>query len=367
MRRFAPVVLACALAIAAWPFAKKKKEVETQTLQLPKELPAAVVAGTRRLAFYVTPLSAKGLLSQQVRDALKSLQHLAGGAPPVKLRAFVAGTGDLRRVRDIVSETYTVHKQALPALSLVQTGGLPLAGAPVVLEATVTARKEVNPGGLAFFSPQAATSPNPLDPVPPLTAKALAALRIAVAAARAEPADVLRVTCFFSSLENLAASRQLVAAEYGSAALNFVQPQRAPNHAMAACEAVARLRRPPARPLELLNPAGLPVEAGQSQVALVGAPRLVLTGTQVSFGFQEADARLALDRLRKAVEQSGGSLRRAAFAAYYPLSASIAGQVRRARAGFFDEAAPPAASMLSFESLPSMDAGFAVEVVAVKE
>ena len=133
-KTFALVALACALAVAAWP-AKKKKEDETQTLQLPKELPGAVVGDTRRLAFYVTPLSAKGLLSQQIRDALKALDRQAGGNAVLKIRAFVAGSGDLRRVRDLVSETYTERKQPLPALSLIQAGGLPLEGAQVVLEA----------------------------------------------------------------------------------------------------------------------------------------------------------------------------------------------------------------------------------------
>src|SRR5262249_34672725 len=181
MKRFALVALACALAaLTAWPLDKKKKEEETQVLQLPKELPGAVVGETKRLAFYVSPLSGKGLLSAQVRDALRALNRSTGGATVLKLRAFVAGTGDLRRVRDIASETYTERNQPLPSLSLVQTGGLPMEGAQVVLEAIASARKEINPAGLAFISVQAATSPNPLDPVPPLTEKSLAALRIAV-------------------------------------------------------------------------------------------------------------------------------------------------------------------------------------------
>jgi enamine deaminase RidA (YjgF/YER057c/UK114 family) len=365
MRRFALVALACALAMTAWPLAKKKKEDETQTLQLPKDLPGAVVGETRRLAFYTTPLSGRGLLSQQVRDALKALVRLSGGTPVVRLRAFVAGTGDLRRVRDIVSETYTERKQPLPSLSLVQTGGLPLEGAQVVLEATVAAKRDVNPYGLAFISAQPATAPNPLDPVAPLTEKSLSALRAAVKAAGSEPGDVLRVTCFFSSLENLAASRKPVEAEYGTAALNFVQTQRAPAQAVAACEAVARLRQDIGAPLKLLSPEGLPSEPGHSQIALLAAPRAVFTGTQVSFGFAESDARLAFGRLKKVIEQAGGTA--VAFAGYYPLSESIAGQVRKVRTEFFDTAHPPAGTMLSFESLPSMDAGFAIDAIAVKE
>src|SRR5689334_14938289 len=109
MHRLGLLALGCAVLFATWPAeaAKKKKEEETQTLVVPKDPPQAVVADTKRLVFHVTPLSAKGLLSQQVKDALKALSRLSGPATVIKLRAFVAGTGDVRRVRDIVSETFT--------------------------------------------------------------------------------------------------------------------------------------------------------------------------------------------------------------------------------------------------------------------
>jgi len=243
----------------------------------------------------------------------------------------------------------------------------PLEGAQVVLEAIGEGKKEVNPHGLAFFSAQTTTSENPLDAVAPLAAQSLAALRQAVQAAGSEPSDVVRVTCFLSSLDNLAATRKLVEAEYPRAALNYVETQRAPARALVACEAVARLRREAGARLLLMNPEGLPREPGESQIALVSAPHVVLTGSQVSFGYQEEDARLAFDRLRKSLEQSGVSARDVAFAHYYPLSAGIAEQVRRVRARFFDDAHPPAGSLVLFEGLPSMEAGFAVDVVAVKD
>jgi enamine deaminase RidA (YjgF/YER057c/UK114 family) len=367
MRAFPPVALACALALLASPQQRKnKKEEETQTLQLPKDLPGAVTGETRHLAFLVTPLSAKGLLSQQVRDGLKALAHSASGDRVLKIRAFVAGSGDMRRVRDLVSEAFTDRKQPLPVLSLIQSGGLPMEGAQVVLEAVAASRKELNPHGLAFLSAQSASSPNPLDPVAPLTAQALAGLGQATKAAGSESADVLRVTCFLSSLDNVAASRKLVEAEYPKAAIDLVQTQRAPTRALAACEAVARLRSEPGAAVRVFNPEGLPPEPGQSQIALVAAPQVVLTGTQVSFGYQLADARLAFDRIRKVLEQEGVSPSQVAFAHYYPLSNGIADQVRTVRGDFFDAAHPPAATMLLFEGLPSMDAGFAVDVLAVK-
>jgi enamine deaminase RidA (YjgF/YER057c/UK114 family) len=188
-----------------------------------------------------------------------------------------------------------------------------------------------------------------------------------VKAAGSDPADVLRVTCFLSSLDQIAASRQLVEAEYPRAALDYVQTQRGPSQALAACEAVARLRWNTGTRVHLMNPEGLPREAGQSQIALVAAPHLVFTGTQISFGYEEKDSRLAFERLKKALEQAGVSAADVVYAHYYPLAGGIATQVRKIRGDFFDAARPPAGAVLTFEGLPSMDAGFAVDVVAAKD
>jgi enamine deaminase RidA (YjgF/YER057c/UK114 family) len=337
---------------------KKDKEEITQVLRLPEELPNAVVGDTRRLAFHTTPLSAKGLLSPQVRDALKALQHETNGETVLKIRAFVAGSADLRRVRDLVSGFYTSHKDPLPAITLVQAGGLPLDGAQVVLEAVTAAKRDLNPSGLAFISPTVATAEDPLGPVPPLTEKTLAGLGQSLQSAGLAPADALRVTCFVSSLQNLAETRRLVTADYPRAALDFVQVNRAPRQALSACEAVARLHAAPPSQLDFVK-----ATTGESQIALVNAPLLVLTGAQDSFGYQEADARLAFERLKKSLEQAGATAKNVAYAYYYPLSPSLGAEVRKVRGEFFDH---PAASMLIFEGLPSMDAGFAVDVVAVK-
>ncbi len=106
------VLLICALAAFPGPLSKKKKKSEeeaTQVLQLPKDPPSAVTAETARISFSVSPLSSRGLLSQQVRDALKALSRSAGSSSVVKLRAFVAGSGDMRRVQAIVSESRFRH------------------------------------------------------------------------------------------------------------------------------------------------------------------------------------------------------------------------------------------------------------------
>lgn len=355
-----------AASAAAQPVEDKrsKKEERTQVLQLPVELPAFTTGNPRRLTFYVTPLTGSGLLTHQIREALKALARETGSETVLKIRAFVAGSGDVRRVRDLVSEEFSVRKRPLPALTLVRAGGLPMEGAQVVLEAIGEAHKDVNPHGLAFFSAQAAASASPLEPAAPLVRKALAQLSQAIAAAGATPQNVLRATCFVSALADIAATRSLVDAAYPHAALNYVQTQRSPGSALAACEAVARLGSDPAEPLQFLNPDGLPRESGQSSVALVNSDEVVLSGSQASFGYQARDTRLALDRLQKELTRAGTG--KVAFADYYPLSLDIAAQVRQMSAEVFDRAHPPAGTLLLFEGLSSMDAGFAVDAIAVK-
>jgi enamine deaminase RidA (YjgF/YER057c/UK114 family) len=361
------VLALCALAAFAGPFDRKKKKSQedvTQVLQLPKDPPSTVVAETSRLVFHVSPLSARGLLSQQVRDALKALHRTLGSANIVKLRAFVAGSGDMRRVQAIVSETFTERHQPLPALSVVQVGGLPLESAQVVIEATSVAKKEVNPNGLVFIAGQAASS-GALGPVGPLAEKALAGLGTAVRAAGSQASDVVRGTCFLSSLDGLAKIRDLASSEYAGAVWNFVQLQRAPPNSVAECEAVARSRVKLDKPLAFLNPEGLTKSANYSQVALVGAPRIAITGTQVAFGSQDSDARLAFGRLQKELAAVGASTKEIAWSSIYPLSNPIADEVRKIRFEYFDQARPPASTMLAFEGLPSMDATFALDVIAI--
>src|SRR5882724_6338609 len=367
MRRLKLLAGLAVLAVCIYPLPAKKKKPEeiTQTLALPPDPPATVAADTSRLVFHVSPLSGKGLLSQQVRDALKALLRSSGGASIVKLRAFVAGSGDLRRVPAIVSETFALKHLPLPAVSVIQVGALPMEGAQVILESMAVAKKEMNPQGLVFVSGQAGSSDTPLVKVAPLAQKSVADLKTALRAAGAGPADTLRVTCFCSSFEDQAAVRAVVEADFRGAALDFIQLQRSPFRSVVECEAVAKATRKATAPVQFENPAGLTSSPNFSQLAMVSAPRVVFSGTQVSYGYQDSDARLAFQRLGKALDAGGSSVRNIAFASFYPLSSSIAEQVRRVRFEFFDKQHPPAATMQPFEGLPAMDAGFAVDVVAI--
>jgi enamine deaminase RidA (YjgF/YER057c/UK114 family) len=315
----------CALAQSAEGRKKKNEEKEpvTQTLPLLKDPPAAVAAESGKLVFHVSPLSNKGLLSPQTREALSALMKLNHGAQIVKLRAFVAGTGDMRRVQAIVSEFFTEKKQPLPALTTVQAGALPLEGAQTVIESVSVDKdkKVLHPHGLAFFSAQ------PGDSAP----EAIARL------AKTASGAMLRVTCFLDSMDRIQEDRDAAARAFPSAAVNFVQPLRAGSDPAAMCEGV-----------------------GESAIA--GAPsKLVFTGAQMAFRDQDADLRLAFQRLEKALEPFGASLQDTVSSTLYGLSAEIAERTRSVGTGFLP--APPGMTLI-VEGLPSLDASVAIEVVA---
>jgi enamine deaminase RidA (YjgF/YER057c/UK114 family) len=333
------------------PEDKKKKKADediTQALALPPELPAAVSAETGRLAFRVTPLSAKGLLSQQTRNALRTLLH-SHGATIVKLRAFVAGSGDLRRVGDIAGEMFQDKHQPLPSLSVVQVGALPLEGAQVVIEATEVERKVVNPFGIAFLAGQPAAS----------VAESLEKLKSVLAAAGMQATDALSVTCFVSSLDQQRNTQQAMAARFPAAALDYLQMQRGPVAPAAQCESVARLRTAPARAFTFQE---------HSQAALVASPQVVITGTQLAFGSQDNDLKLAFDRLERELESKGAGFTHIVRSHLYITSGGLTSRVLAMQSARFGngQASPPS-TLLPLEALPSLDAAFGLDVIAVPD
>ena len=324
---------------------KKDEEPVTQVLPLPKDLPIVITADIDRLTFFASPLSSKGLLTAQTREALRYLTGLSKTATIVKLRVFVAGSGDTRRIQTLVGEVMTEKKLPLPVVITVQVGSLGVEGAQVLFEATAVDKRSLNPEGLAFISGQVGKS----------LREAVAGLERASVAVGG--AATVSMTCFVSSLDDVAGERT---------GMSFtgvvVQLRREPSPTVAECEGIARLRKAPVGAVELVNPEGSAKSANYSQVALVRASKVAFSGLQLSFG---TDAKLAFERLGKTLEGGGVTYGNVFFAHTYALTAAAMEQVRGVRFGYFDKARPPASTLLPFEGLPSLDATFGVEVVAV--
>jgi len=243
---------------------KKDPDAVTQVLALPKDPPAVATGETRRLVFHVSPLSAKGLLSQQTRDAMRAILKLNGGMPVIHIRAFAGGSGDLRRVPQIVSEVLNDKRMALPSVSLVQVGDLGLEGAQVVLEAVSVAKKDVNPDGIGFVS-------GPLAEV-------------------ANSTGLIQVTCFAG-----AGGAVDLRSKFPGAAVVVVQALRAPVSNDTLCEGITR--------------------GGD-----VKAEKLAFTGTRVFLGSDEKAWMTAVQRVNRDLAEVGAEPGRVVATTVYQVS-----------------------------------------------
>jgi enamine deaminase RidA (YjgF/YER057c/UK114 family) len=256
----------------------------------------------------------------------------------VKLRAFVAGSGDLRRVGEIAGEMFLEKHLPLPALTVAQVGALPLVGAQVVIEATEVDRKIVNPSGVAFLTAQPASS----------VAESLSKLKSTLAASRMQPSDALMVTCFVSSLDDQRDIQQVMSANFRGAALDYVQMQRAPVLPPASCEATARLTKP--------------ASSVDPQVAQVSSPQVILTGAQLAFGGQDSDLNLAFERLDRALAAKNARFDRVVLSHLYVTSSALGSRVLALQSS---HPGMRVSAVLPIEALPSLDASFGLDVIAV--
>ena len=106
------------------------------------------------------------------------------------------------------------------------------------------------------------------------------------------------------------------------------------------------------------------MERGYSQIALAGPGRLAFSSTQLAFGREEKDVRLAFERLTKTLETAGASLKTVIMSNTYPLTNTVTDQIRKIRPELFNAGTPPASTLLLFEGLSSVDASFGTDVIA---
>lgn len=281
----APVALilgAMATLPSLWAQRKKNEEPKSQVLPLPPQLPMALAADTETLDFHISPLLRTGGLSAQIHQSLYDLIRDTHGETIIKLRAFVAGAGDARRVQAFVGDIFTERKLPLPVLSIIQVGALGEDTAQVVIEAVVSTHRKVNPNGLAFLAGQTGAS----------LKQALDRLRASAEAASIPGNRILTCTCFTSRIDNYESARATVQGEFPSSEITLVQALRDPPDDSSMCEAIGQLSQPPSEgPVVLLK---------EARATLVDSHQLVFTGLQLSFGSYLDDAHEAFARLQRA-------------------------------------------------------------------
>ena len=318
---------------------KKNEEPKTQVLPLPPQLPMALRADAEALDFHISPLLKTGGLGAQIRLSLNNLIRDTRGETIVKLRAYVSGAGDARRVQAEVSQIFTERKLPLPALTVLQVGALGSETAQVVIDAAVSTRRQENPKGLAFFAGQSGAT---------LT-DAIGQLKQSAQAASVATDQILTATCFTARLDSFESARANVQGMFPHASVNLVQAVRDPSNDSAVCEAIGRLDQSPAEgPVVLLK---------ERRVALVSARQLVFTGLQLSFGSFLDDAHEAFVRLERAAT-AVDPIQAPVQVNVFSLDPSGGSALRKTTA------VPPSTfTVQTVEGLPAVDASAGIEAV----
>jgi enamine deaminase RidA (YjgF/YER057c/UK114 family) len=318
-----------------------------------------VSAETARLVFHAAP-TGKGPIQQQVRDSVK---HLKTYGRIVKLRAFVTAGADMETVSATVSKMFPAESR--PVVNLILIGRLPDPSAQVLMEAVSVSKNIENPNGLAFISGQLTQAP--LDSgqakmlVAPLAEKSIANLKAAAGGLEVNPADVLRVNCFTSSVEDHTALESLVNETFPKASVSVMQIERTPANRFVECEGVARLHARPADPVRLVNP----TQAAFAQAALVTAPRVIFTTTYTAASNDDAGVRQALSDLKHGLDTAGSSLDRAFYIYAYPGNTAMLDKYRGLRFEFLDRTRAPASTNLVFEGAGATGSVLGIDAIAV--
>ena len=322
-----------------------------------------VTAETARLVFHAAP-TGKGSLPKQVSDAVK---HLKTYGPIVKLRAFVTAGTDLGRGRRN-REQRCSRPKSRPVLNLVLIGRLPDPSAQVLMEAVSVSKNIENPNGLAFVSGQFGRKPL-ADPgakakmlVAPLAEKIPSQIwKAAAGSLEVNPADVVRVNCFTSSVEDHATLESLVSEAFSKASVSVMQIERTPANRFVECEGVARLQARPADPVRLVNPP----PAAIAHAAIVTAPRVIFTTTYVASSSDDAGVRQALSDLKRGLDAADSGLDRAFYIYAYPGNAAMLEKYRGLRFEFLDRTHAPASTNLVFEGAGATGSALGIDAIAV--
>lgn len=326
-------------------------------------LPGTVTAETAKLVFHVSTPKAADSLDRELRTAVAELRKASGSGRIVKLRVFVAAGNDAGAVSGRVAAIFSQAHARLPVVNTIQIGALE-GGARVLAESVSESKRVENASGLAFISGQLTQTPKEggklLTAVAPLAEKSLANIKSALAANGLDAADVVRVTCFTSSLGDSVQIRGMISAAFPHAVRGLLQLEREAAGNEVECESVARLKTTPAQPMRLVNPAN----AQFAQMAIVAAPRIVFTTTTAG-GNDDAGIRQMFTALKAALESGGSSPGQVFYTHGYPANAAMVQKFRDIRWEFFDKSRAPASTNLVFEGVPPAGSGAGIDAIAL--
>jgi enamine deaminase RidA (YjgF/YER057c/UK114 family) len=312
--------------------------------------PDAAVGTTKSLTFHVAVRSTESSVEGQARAALDDLLRRDRGARIVRLRVFAVGSERLVMAQRVIGETLAARHIPLPALSLLGVQSLPGPGQLIEMESIGVGTRAINPHGLAFLAGLAS----------PTGEKTAAGLARVARAAGVSPTNVVRVSCFYESAEQLDGARKAVADTFPGAEAAFVQSYGSAATPAVECEAVARLADTVGA-TRYFNLPGTTPSPNFSRAALVSASQLAFTGTVVALGDSASDMHVLLDRVQTSLTPLGGTLHDVAMAGNYWLTGAARDALRPARNEAYGSTVP-AATGVFMTSLAPVNGTVALEL-----
>lgn len=364
LRLLSLLLVICVFVQAADKKKNDELEIESQTKELLPQTPGLTTADVERISFHLAPVAQQGLLSKELRNSLRAALKKFRRSRIVHLRAYVAGSGDTRRVRAMVSEVFTARRQPLPSVDVIQVGRLPVDGAEVLIEVVVEERTTVNPHGLLFLSGQPASSDEAVLDVAPTATESLNRLKAVLTGAGLTGKDVISATCFCSSLQDGVKVKAAMRASFPKASLMNVQLRRAYSAAYVSCDAIARTRGS----MEgAVNPPDLKPLRGLSHAVAVASGTLAFTASHLVFGHETDDARLALARLNTRLAEVNSGLSKTVFTRTYPLYGQALSAMEAIHGEFFPADPAPAGTLVFPEGVSSLDASLSLSAITIVE
>ena len=319
------------------------------------DFPSARVAETRSLEFHAAH-AARGALEAQIDAQLSEIVRLNRGARIVKLRVFAIGDSALETSREAIARSFDKSGRPRPVLSLVGVAGFPDASQKVEIESTAAGGRSVNPHGVGFIAGVAS----------PTGDRTISGLARVANEAGIPSVNVLRVSCFYESAEQVVAARSSVASDFPEAEASFVNSYALSAAPAIECEAVARLATTPTSAKQYFNRSSVPASPNYSHAALVATPSVVFSRGETADAATESGMEAMFDRTKTAIAQCGASMTNVVMGDNYWLTGAARDTLRVVRSRYFGGTVP-AATGVFFTSLSPSSASAAIELVVAAD
>ncbi len=305
-----------------------------------------VVVDSEEIRFQLAIPKPKGSLMEQMHEArgIIEAKHI------FRYRAFVRQDADVGQFSGYLKSD---------VLSIVRVAGFPDKNQKIALEAVTKGGKN-GPNGFIFISGQGVSRNEHVPRVLPMVQTTFTNLDKALKGIAHEPADVIMLTCYLSSIDDIKDVQKLASARYPKALRNHLQIPLPYGKALVECEAIARAKKP----VPFVNPEGLTKSPNFTQVAGISSPRIYFSSLHTSNGCSEQGVREMFQSLDAAMKKNGASIKDVVFSYLYPSSQDGTDLTRKVRFEFYNKEQPPASTLVPFLGYEAKDACAGVEVVA---